>query len=104
MRCASAVALACVLAAPAQAQYQPWPYYPAWPQVEQPKQQQRLRPERRRVKAKPSIVYRTRTVTVVKRDTWRGMSQDRAREWLRDQAEEFCRKFPSDMACQRPAQ
>jgi uncharacterized protein with NAD-binding domain and iron-sulfur cluster len=102
MRCASAVALVCVLAAPAQAQYQPWPYYPAWPQVEQPRQQQSPRSERR--KAKSQIVYRTRTVTVVKRDTWRGMSQDSAREWLKDQAGEFCRKYPSDEACQRPAQ
>jgi hypothetical protein len=102
MKCASAAVLVCVLAAPAQAQYQSWPYYPAWPQVEQPRHQPR--PQRRRVKVQPSIVYRTKTVTVVKRDTWRGLSQDRAREWLKDQAEEFCRKYPSDMACQRPAQ
>jgi hypothetical protein len=94
------------LVVPAQAQQ--WPYYPAWPQVEQPRQQQRPRPERRPVKVKPQIVYRTRTVTVVKRDTaretWRGLSQDRAREWLKDQAEEFCRKYANDAACQRPAQ
>jgi hypothetical protein len=102
MKCASAVVLVCVLAAPAQAQYQPWPYYPAWPQVEQPKQQSHRvrRPER----TKPEIIYRTRIRTVTVRDSWRGMSQDRAREWLKAQAQDFCRKYGDDVACQRPAQ
>ncbi len=54
-----------------------------------------------RPRAKPEIRYQTKVVTV--RETWRGMSQDRAREWLRDQTQEFCRKYTDDAVCQRPA-
>lgn len=96
MKCVSVALLVYVSAVPAQAQYQ-WPYYPGWPGFEQPRPHVRSRP-----RAKP-LKYRTKTVTVVKRESWRGMSQDRAREWLKGQAQEFCQKYQSDVACQRPA-
>lgn len=96
MKCAFVALLVCVSVLPAQAQYQ-WPYQP-WPGFDQPRPQSRARP-----RAKPEIRYHTKTVTVVKRETWRGMSQDRAREWLRDQTQEFCRKYTDDAVCQRPA-
>jgi hypothetical protein len=98
VKCAFAALLVCVSAFPARAQYQ-WPYQP-WPGFEQPRPQPRQHP---RLRAKPEIRYQTKTVTVVKRESWRGMSQDRAREWLRDQTQEFCRKYTDDAVCQRPA-
>ena len=41
------------------------------------------------------------TVTVVKEKTWQGMSQDDAREWIKNQAVTFCEKYKDDKACQQ---
>ena len=47
---------------------------------------------------KPKVEYRTRTVV----KTWNDMSQDKARDWIREEVQGFCGKFPKDVACQRP--
>ena len=39
------------------------------------------------------------TVKAEAPDTWRGMSVDKAREWIKDLAISFCRTFPKDVAC-----
>lgn len=44
------------------------------------------------------IITKTR---VVHQGTWQDMSQDKAREWIKGQAQEFCGKYPKDEACTR---
>jgi len=42
-----------------------------------------------------------RQVVRYREPSWRSMSQDKAREWIKDQAKAFCRKYPKDEACQK---
>jgi len=42
---------------------------------------------------KPKIIYREKT--------WQSMSQDDARNWIKEQAQTFCGKYPKDEACQK---
>jgi hypothetical protein len=53
------------------------------------------------LKSKPVPVH-TRTVTVTRPvKTWKDMNQDDAREFIKEQAQSFCGKYPKDEACVR---
>ena len=89
-------------AAPAQAQ---WCFgWDCYQQPAAPVYQPRRRPVEHKP-APPRVVYRERIVPkIVYRDrdrSWRSMSQDDAREWIKGQAQSFCGKYPKDEVCSR---
>jgi hypothetical protein len=116
MKLALAVTLT-LISAPACAQWQyaqPWPQ-PYWPQFDQPavrhhqprREQSRLEPHKRKAEVHQPVVHRpepivkTRTVTVRHEKSWRDFDQDGAREWITQQAQGFCGKYPTDQACHK---
>jgi hypothetical protein len=108
-----------LLTTPAQAQY--YPQYQSWcfdwscqqPQQKRSETRHHSRHTERRHTEKPVVHHtekpkpevRTRVVTVTRpavvhpAATWRSMNQDEAREWIKEQAQSFCGRYPKDEAC-----
>lgn len=49
--------------------------------------------------SEPTIRTITKTRVIRQESTWRGMSQDDARNWIKEQAQGFCGEYPKDEAC-----
>jgi hypothetical protein len=94
---------------PAYAQWWPMPPFYQQPSYEQPRQHV-SEPRQSKHSKQPiehhrsePVHYRT-TVKIVHREaTWRDLSQDRARDWIKGQVQSFCGRYPKDEACQKPA-
>jgi hypothetical protein len=112
MKLALAVTLT-LISAPACAQWQyAQPYWPQWTQFEQPAvrhhqprreqpRREHTRHERKAEVRRPVPIVKTRTVMVHHEKSWRDFDQDGAREWITQQAQGFCGKYPSDQACHK---
>jgi hypothetical protein len=108
--------LLALLTTPAQAQYYPtyqsfcvdWTcYQQRSPQKLTQEPRHRSRHVEKKHTEKPKVYHSEpkptiRTVTVYKQArTWQNMNQDDAREWIKDQAQSFCGRYPKDEACQK---
>jgi len=60
------------------------------------------RKERTRPQERANRDERTKRAKLRSTSTWRDMSQDRAREWLKEQVGSFCGKYPKDQSCYWP--
>lgn len=98
------------LATPVHGQGWGWWDQPYQPSYQQPRYQTDSGSQRhhtRRVvhhehhqeRREPVVHTVTKTKVIYQDNTWKNLSQDRAREWIKEQAQSFCGKYPKDEAC-----